>query len=167
MKQNNNIITTLCVVIFGIFASGIGCAGGGGGGGSVSSTGGGNTGDGESGGGESGGGIVTVTQEDIANRDHTFVLSNGLTLQFTYPNAGLNPPSVTDTNTSDTLDVFYGTSGGPKYTIDRLVDVPSYGYVLNVTWSTNTTGTITGTYDDNNFDATPPVAVSGTVVISN
>ena len=167
MKKNNSFLTTLCVVIFGLFASGIGCGGGGGGGGGGSSTGGGESGSGDSGGGDSGGGFIDVSQEDIANKAHTFILSNGVTIQFTYPSAGLNPPDVVDSVSGDTLDVFYADIvTNQRYSILSIGTALPYQYELNVTWSSTTTGTLTGTYDDNVIDGTPAVAVTGSLTVA-
>lgn len=165
MKKNNSFLTTLCVVIFGLFASGIGCGGGGGGGGS--STGSGESGGGESGGGGGGGGFIDVSQEDIANKAHTFVLSNGVTIQFTYPNAGLAPPDVVDSVSGDTLDVFYADIvTNQRYTIYSIGTTPLYDYELNVTWTSTTTGTLTGTYDNDSIDGIPAVAVTGNLTVA-
>ena len=165
MKKNNSFLTTLCVVIFGLFASGIGCSGGGGGGGG-SSTGSGESGGGESGGGESGGGVIELSATDIEFRDHTFVLSNGVTIQFTYPNAGLAPPDVLDSVSGHTLDVFYAdVTGNQRYQISSIGTDPLYDYELNVTWTSTTTGTLTGTYDEDIIDGIPAVAVTGNLTV--
>lgn len=166
MKKNNSFLTTLCVVIFGLFASGIGCGGGGGGGGSSTGGGSGESGSGDSGGGDSGGGFIDVSQEDIANKAHTFVLSNGVTIQFTYPSAGLNPPDVLSVS-GDTLDVFYADIvPNQKYTIYSISTTPLYSYELNVTWTSTTTGTLTGMYDNDYEDLIPAVAVTGSLTVA-
>lgn len=169
MKKNNSFLTTLCVVIFGLFASGIGCGGGGGGGGGSSTGGGsGDSGSGDSGGGDSGGGVIELSATDIQLRDHLFVLDNGVTIRFTYPNAGVVPtPDVTDSVSGDTLDVFYAdVSNNQRYQISSIGTNPLYHYELNVTWTSTTTGTLTGTYDIDIIDGIPPVAVTGNLTVA-